>query len=267
MEHSSKKLHFGTTYLLENPTVEDAVSLCVQEGLSFVELNSNFPQCLLGRLQPEGLKRLAEEQGIFYTLHLDDRFDPFDFNPHVSKAYLQTMMEGLVLAQAVGIPVINMHIPRGNIVTLPSGRHYIYQEYPEAFMQSVLAFRTACEQHAGEKVRIAIENTDGWEPYELAAIEALLESPVFGLTLDVGHDHATGNRDLKFFEKYPDRLCHMHLHDGWEQTNHQALGTGVIPLKQRLAMAQRTNATVVLETKTKEALHQSVQYLKENGYL
>lgn len=169
MEHSSKKLQFGTTYLLENPTVEDAVSLCVQEGLSFVELNSNFPQCLLGRLQPEGLKRLAEEQGIFYTLHLDDRFDPFDFNPHVSKAYLQTMMEGLVLAQAVGIPVINMHIPRGNIVTLPSGRHYIYQEYPEAFMQSVLLSALPASSMRGRRCASPLRtptagNPTSWQP-------------------------------------------------------------------------------------------------------
>lgn len=267
MEHTNPKLRFGATYLLENPTVEDAVSLCVQEGLHFVELNSNFPQCLLGSMRADSLKRLAQQHQIFYTLHLDDRFDPFDFNPHVSKAYLQTMLEGLALAKEAGIPVINMHIPRGNIVTLPSGRHYIYQEYPKEFKQNVLNFRSVCEQHAGDKVRIAIENTDGWEEYELEAIETLLQSPVFGLTLDVGHDHATGNKDLKFFQKHQDRLCHMHLHDGWDTTNHQALGSGVIPLTERLQMAQKVSATVVVETKTKDALHQSVAYLKENGYL
>ncbi len=267
MEHSNRKLRFGTTYLLENPTVEDAVSLCVQEGLHFVELNSNFPQCLLGSLQADRLKALAEKHQIFYSLHLDDRFDPFDFNPHVSKAYIQTMLEALALAKEVGILVINIHIPRGNIVTLPSGKHYIYQEYPKEFEKSVLNFRSVCEKHAGDKVRIAIENTDGWEDYELVAIETLLESPVFGLTLDVGHDHATGNKDLPFFQKHLNKLCHMHLHDGWDKTNHQALGSGEIPLEERLQMAQSANATVVLETKTKAALHQSVEYLKQNGYL
>ena len=55
----------------------------------------------------------------------------------------------------------------------------------------MLNFRSICEQNAGDKTRIAIENTDGWENYELVAIEMLLQSPVFGLTLDVGHDHAT----------------------------------------------------------------------------
>lgn len=264
---TAKKLRFGATYLLENPSIEDAVALCVREGLHFVELNSNFPQCLLHLMKPDKLRQLARDNGIFFTLHLDDRFDPFDFNPHVGKAYRQTMLEGLALAGEAGIPVINMHIPRGNIVTLPSGRHYIYQEYPKEFEESLLSFRELCGQNAGDTVRIAIENTDGWEGYEKAAIETLLVSPIFGLTLDVGHDHATGNQDLPFIQAHHRKLCHMHLHDGWEQTNHQALGTGVIPLGERLAMAAATNATVVLETKTKEALRQSVQYLKDKGYL
>ena len=66
MEHLNPKLRFGTTYLLENPTVEDAVSLCAQEGLHFVELNSNFPQCLLGNLRADRLKELAQKYQIFY---------------------------------------------------------------------------------------------------------------------------------------------------------------------------------------------------------
>lgn len=266
-QYSNNKLRFGATYLLENPTVDDAVSLCVQEALHFLELNSNFPQCLLGSMRADRLKHLSQKHQIFYTLHLDDRFDPFDFNLHVSNAYIQTMLEGLALAKEVGIPIINMHIPRGNIVTLPSGRHYIYKEYPKEFEQNVLNFRSICEQNAGDKTRIAIENTDGWEKYELVAIEMLLQSPVFGLTLDVGHDHATGNKDLAFFKKHKDRLLHMHLHDGWDNINHQTLGSGVIPLKERLGLAQSVNATVVVETKTKAALHQSVEYLKDNGYL
>jgi len=258
----------GMPFLLETPDVASAIALCVREKLRFVELNSNFPQCRLDILKGMPLRDLAAEHGIFFTLHLDDRFDPFDFNLLVREAYTQTMLDAIDLAREAGMPIINMHIPRGNIVTLPEGKHYIYQEFPAEFKEASLLFRERCtEAIAGSRVRIAIENSDNWEPYELAAIELLLESPFFGLCFDIGHDHATGNHDLPFFVKHQDRLIHMHAHDGWHQTNHQALGTGEIPLNERLGMAKKAGATVVLETKTVAALNQSVRYLREQGMM
>ena len=261
-------LHFGLPFLLETADVDEAVLLCIREGLQFVELNSNFPQCTSGRLSRLPLKQMAEDHGIFFTLHLDDRFDPFDFNPLVREAYTRTMLDAITLCAKAGMPVINMHIPRGNIVTLPSGRRYLYHEFPEAFREAVLAFRERCILALnGSKVTIAMENSDGWEPWELDAIQMLLEAPDFGLCLDIGHDHAAGNRDLPFFRTQSRRLIHMHAHDGWDKTNHQALGTGEIPLQERLEFARETGATVVLETKTGSALRQSVQYLKDKGWI
>ena len=259
---------FGMPFLLETPDVASAIALCVKENLRFVELNSNFPQCRMDILKKMPLRALAREHGIFFTLHLDDRFDPFDFNRLVCRAYTQTMLDAIGLAIEAGIPLINMHIPRGNVVTLPEGKHYIYREFSAEFEQAVLLFRERCQTAVARSgVRIAVENTDGWEPYELNALEQLLQSPVFGLCLDIGHDHAAGGCDLPFFRRHPDRLIHMHAHDGWEKTNHQALGTGVIPLKERLMMAEKACATVVLETKTAAALDQSVRYLRERGYI
>ena len=259
---------FGMPFLLETPDVASAVNLCVKENLRFVELNSNFPQCRLDILKKMPLRALALEHGIFFTLHLDDRFDPFDFNQLVRRAYTQTMLDAVSLATEAGMPLINMHIPRGNIVTLPEGKHYIYREFSEQFEEAVLRFRERCQAAAaGSGLRIAIENTDGWEPYERSVIEQLLESPVFGLCLDIGHDHAAAGRDLPFFRRHPDRLIHMHAHDGREEINHQALGTGEIPLRERFMTAKKAGATVVLETKTAAALGQSVRYLREQGYI
>ena len=259
---------FGLPFLLETPGVQEAVDLCVREGLQFVELNSNFPSCSLEVLRGLPLKKMAQEQGIFFTLHVDDRFDPFDINPYVRAAYVRTMLEAIDIARDAGMPVINMHIPKGNIVNLPGGKHFIYQEYPEVFRENLLAFREAVyEAVAGSELRIAIENTVLWEHYEQAAIQLLLQSPAFSLCLDTGHDHATRNQDLAFIRQHQDRLSHMHLHDGWDQINHQALGTGVIPIQERLKMAKEARATVVVETKTIESLHQSVQYLKAQGWL
>lgn len=264
---SSGRLAFGMPFLIETPDVAGAAALCRELGLQFVELNSNFPPCLIERLAALPLREIAAEYDIFFTLHVDDRFDPFDFNLKVREAYRQTMTRAIGLAREAGMPVINMHIPRGNIVTLPSGPRYLYDEYPDDFSEAVRQFRALCQEAAAGGVRIAIENTEAWAPYELCAIEALLKSPAFGLCLDIGHDHAAGNSDLTFFERHGDRLIHMHAHDGRGKVNHQALGTGEIPLEERLGMALEARATVVLEVKTAEALKTSAGYLRERGWL
>lgn len=260
---------FGLPFLLETASLEEACALCKEEGLNFVELNSNFPACLLSRLDAGDLLRFKERYGCQMTLHLDDALNPFDFNDLVREGSLKTVLKAISLARAAGIPLLNLHFPRGNIVTLPDGKHYIYREYPEEFERTLLEFRSTCERAAGGEGGpiLSIENTDGWENYELEAIRFLLQSPVFGLTLDIGHDFAVKGQDLPFFLENKSRLCHMHAHDGWDKTNHQALGTGKIPLEERLNLARDCGASVVLETKTRLALGQSTAYLRGKGLL
>ncbi len=259
---------FGLTYLLETETLEEACALGERLGLDFLELNSNFPQCRLDLLAPDKLRALAEKHGLFYTLHLDDSLDIADINLLVREAYIRTVLQGIELAKAVGIPVINIHLAKGNIVTLPDGKHYIFEKFTEGFTEALEHFRDLCEDAIGDApLSICVENTDGWEDYERRGIEILLESPVFGLTLDIGHNHAVDDLDLSFFLEHSDRLRHMHAHDGWDRINHQALGSGEIPLHDRLDLARESGATVVIETKTIAALEESVHWLQSKPEL
>ncbi|NCC84105.1 MAG: sugar phosphate isomerase/epimerase [Clostridia bacterium] len=263
MSMSAAGYCFGMPFLLETASIEDAIALACRLDLRFVELNSNFPQCQLSLMDPAWLRAEAARTGLFFTLHLDDSLNVCDFNLAVRAAYVSTVLDAIALAKAADIPVINIHLAKGNIVTLPDGKHYIFANFRDAFEEALLAFRQQCEEAIADSgVRICVENTDGWEDYERRGIEILLESPVFGLTLDIGHNHAVDDLDLPFFEMHRDRLCHMHAHDGWAQTNHQAMGSGEIPLHDRLDLARACDATVVLETKTIDALEASTAWLK-----
>ena len=93
----------------------------------------------------------------------------------------------------------------------------------------------------------------------------MLESPKFGLTWDIGHSKATGEKDVPFIMHHSEKLIHFHIHDGWEvpPKNHLALGDGEIDLQGRLRLAKERNARCVIETKTIEALKKSVGWLKE----
>lgn len=261
-------IDFGMPFLLEMHTIEECAALCKRLRLSFVELNANFLACQ--GLRADSLSELAERYGIYFTLHLEEECDPFTYNPRVRNAWKDTVLDGIRLAGQAGIPIVNMHLPKGVYITLPDRRVFLYERYAEAYRQAMADFRKAVESAIGDSgIKLCIENTNGFMPHELAALELLLESPAFGLTLDIGHSHGVDDMDIPFYERHADRLNHMHGHDALGKKNHLALGDGEIDLKGRFAWAQRCGARIVLETKTVAALETSLarlpEFLPESG--
>ena len=64
--------NFGMPTLIENSTLEQNISLCKELGLSFIELNMNFPEYQIDKLEAvEWLYKKADEAGVYYTIHLD----------------------------------------------------------------------------------------------------------------------------------------------------------------------------------------------------
>ena len=274
-------MQYGMPTLIENRTLEDNVSLCSSLGLQFIELNMNFPEYQVECLeQTDAMLRMAERAGIYYTIHLDENLNIADFNHLVSEAYLETVQRTIEVTKKLlclrdqygdsSQPLtLNMHMHHGIYITLPNRKVQMYDRNFETYMQSFTTFRSLCEEWIGDSdVMMVVENTDGFRDYEKKAIEYLLQSPKFGLTWDIGHSKATGEKDVPFVLEHEDHLIHFHIHDGSETPprNHLALGDGVIDLSDRLQLAQTRKARCVLETKTIEALKQSVEWLKENDW-
>lgn len=261
-------MDFGMPTLIENKNLEENISLCKELGLRFVELNMNFPMYQIPQLEETAyLKNLAQENGIYFTIHLDENLNVCDFNPLVAGAYMETVERMLKTAAEIGAPLLNMHMNHGIKVTLPDRKVHLFGEYREAYMEKFVRFREMCEKTAGNSgVKICIENTDGYQDFEQEAIDYLLKSEMFALTWDIGHSHACDNVDEPFLMQRKDRLHHFHIHDAKGTANHRALGSGEIDLVQRLDIAKTCGCRCVVETKTIEALRHSVMWLKENGY-
>ena len=268
--------------LIENRTLEDNVALCRRLGLRFIELNMNFPEYQLDRLeQTDALLALGAQAGVYFTIHLDENLNVADFNPLVSAAYLETVRRSILAAKKLlslrdrfgdaGQPLtVNMHMHHGIHITLLDKKVQMYDRDFDAYMDAFKRFRSLCEGWIGDSdVRVAVENTDGFRPYEQRAIEYLLESPCFGLTWDIGHSKAVREQDVPFLLAHEDRLLHFHIHDGTETPprNHLALGDGEIDLMDRLRLAQARNARCVLETKTIDALERSAAWIRREGML
>lgn len=253
---------FGMPYLLETSSPAQAAALCAEAGLTFVELNMNFPACQVRNLDPAELMRLRHDCGIFFTFHVEEDANPFSFNPAVRRAWLDSLRDTLILAQAVDALIVNMHLPRGVHITLPETRVDLHEAYREETFEAARSLRDMADRLLeGSDVCLTVENTDGWTAFEKSLVDFLLESPNFGLTLDIGHCHAAGDADLPFFLDRRDRLAHMHAHDAQGRRCHLALGDGEIDLTACLALSADAGARVVLETKTVAALRTSVSRL------
>ena len=259
---------FGMPTLIENNTIEDCASLCRELGLDFVELSMSLPQYTLDEIDAPYFKEICARYGIFYTIHLDENVNAADFNTITADACCRYISETIRLAEKLDAPVVNMHLPLGEHFTLPERKVFLFDIYKDRYLRSMVKFRDLCEAAAGDSgIKICVENCSGFPPFQREALDLLLESPVFGLTFDVGHNHGTDGMDEPYITANRDRLHHMHLHDALGRRNHLVLGTGEIALDRYLSLAGEQNCRVVLETKTITGLRQSVEWLKQRNLL
>lgn len=258
-----KLTNYGMPTLIETSALEECAKLCAELELDFIELNMNMPQYQLDKIEVDYFKNIADKYGIYYTIHLDENLNVGDFNSYVAEAYLKTVVDTIEITKQLGVRVVNMHMARGVYFTLPDRKVYLFSEYKEQYLKSIVAFRNMCENAIGDAdIKICIENCDGYEDFQKEAIETLLESKVFALTFDVGHNHGIGGTDEEFVMKHKNRLHHIHLHDAEGTKNHLALGTGEMNIEKYINLANEHNCRAVLETKTIDGLKQSVEWLK-----
>lgn len=258
-------MDFGMPVLIEKKSLEENVDLCRELELQFVELNMNLPQYQIKRLENTAyFSRIAEQAGIYFTIHLDENLDIANFNSMVSDAYMETVKRTIDIAEKLCVPVLNMHMNHGIHFTLPDHKVQLFEEYFDIYMEMFHNFIELCEKQAeGTHIHICIENTNGFQRYEKAAIEDMLKSSMFSLTWDIGHSHACENIDEPFIMKHKDKLYHFHIHDAIGKKDHLVCGTGEIDFRQRLGVAKKQNCRCVVETKTVNALRQSVKWLRK----
>ena len=250
--------------LVECKDIYECAEVAKENNLDFIEINMSFPQYQADSLEVEALKKLARENNLFYTIHADEQMNPFDFNKNVSACYFEEMRKCIRFALALDIPVINLHLLKGVYVTLPGKVVLLTDVYKDEYIGRVKEFIAMCEEEIGSSsLKIAIENVDS-NPFtesHLLALELFMQSPVFGLTLDVGHEICLDYKDSHVFKKYPEKLIHMHLHDSNGKSCHLALGSGVVDIKEKIGFFK--GDTCLVEVKTIAGLRESVEYINK----
>ena len=258
-------LKFGMPALIELDTIEEHAALCGELGLDFVELNTNFPMQQIHKLDADMLNQLAKQYDIGYTMHLNDDLPVADFNPGIAKAYCQSVLDAIAFSKKIGCKVLNLHIAEGAHYTTPGRIVYFYEAYKEDYLKGMKNFRDACEEAVGDSgIRICMENSKAYFDFQKEALDLLLESPVFYLTLDVGHNHCSGYADEGWIRKRASHLRHMHLHNAiGSKQDHQPLSQGEVDVPKYLSLAEECGCTVLLEVKTVQGLRDSVAWLRK----
>lgn len=260
-------MKFGMPTLVECKDIFECRDVARECGLDFIEINMSFPQYQPSALSVEALREITEKDGIFYTIHADEMLNPFDFNDKVSECYFEVMRDTIRFAKAVGVPVINMHLLKGVYVTLPGKVILLTDVYSDEYRKKVSAFIKMCEAEIGDaELKIAIENVDS-NPFtesQLSVLPLFMASPVFGLTLDTGHELCLGFVDSHVFDEHPERLIHLHLHDAVGKSAHLPLGTAEVNIQEKLFRLPE-NKTCLVEVKTIAGLRESIKYLRERG--
>ena len=257
-------IELGMPTLIELASLEENARLCKSLGLKFIELNMNLPQ-----YQVEILKNfrvfqdISKEYEVYYTIHLDENLNISDFNYTVTKAYLDTVKQSLLVSKELRIPLLNMHLSRGVYFTLPDQKVFLFDKYRDIYLKNIQSFKVMCETVIGkEGINISIENTEGFTEFQKEAIEILLDSSIFTLTWDIGHSYSASNVDEPYIMQNETKLKHFHIHDAMGKQNHMTLGKGNINLLEKLNIARRNHCRCVVETKTVASLQESLDWLK-----
>ncbi|MFA6075316.1 MAG: TIM barrel protein [Negativicutes bacterium] len=254
--------NFGMPTLIELKTLQQQVDLCKQLGLDFVELNMNLPEYSVANLAKIDYRNFAE-QGVRFNIHAPEELDLAAFHDDIRNGFVKLVVNTLTAVPAGMIDIFNIHLNNGVHFKLPDKKIWLYDEYCDDFLRNLrqsieVVLPVACEK----QIKICVENTGNFSMAHIRkALELLLEYDDIFLTWDVGHDYSAGYPDTVIFEQHLDKIRHFHLHDAIGEKCHLEFFEGDIDLQKFLVLSAKLNCSAVIETKSVQALVNSVAKL------
>ena len=252
--------YIGIPTLLEIPTLEGTVELCLDLGLSIIEVNMTRPEFLPKSLHKQKLLDFAATHGIEFTLHLPEEMDLGTFHDPIRDAWIEYLNETIQWADGSGIRLATMHLWNGIFYTMPDRKEWLYERYQEEYLKRIIGAFESVFSRKPNDFQLCIENCGN---FHLPFINAVLENIDVGCTWDVGHDAGAGYIDKPYLEKRIERICHVHLHDVLDGKAHRELFTGEVEIDRVIRFIVSNGINAIVEVKTEAALRRSIEKLRE----
>ena len=214
---NKNKIHLGGT--ARSP--EQVVAL-YDLGLQFAEIPITNPDSFLAHERT--YRTLKEDLGLYYLCHGPREGDPNDTEA-LEKTYLPKLFKILSVMPNLDMRLLTIHLwldPR-----------FVTQE-SVAYKIGILKRLT--ERAKGMGITVCLENLSENATHLSGVFKAL---PYLNLTLDLAHAQLLSkqNTSYGFFEAYPERIKHIHMHDNYggdspEDDLHLPVGEGVVDFKK-----------------------------------
>jgi sugar phosphate isomerase/epimerase len=210
-----------------------------QARFDFAEINLLHPHQSFQEIP--SLLRLKDQYNLFYLVHGPEEGSPFDCS-QLRNSLLPHIKALVAFASELDARLITAHFWLDGRYIEPS----VLREKLTILEQMLMLARdkqiTFCLENLSER-------TCDFEP-------AFRLFPDLGMTLDIGHGELLSpeNTAYRFIETFPDRICHIHIHDNRGGNSpaddlHLPLGEGSINFPPILSALLKSgyNRTITLE--------------------
>lgn len=191
--------------------LEKTIDIFARAGFRGIDFNTDFEQYCTDAHSPEfyrQIKAYANERGIgFYQAHAP--FLSGFAEPAVRDEHLSKVIKGLYHSSLLGAQMVTVH-PCKFLDAQGQWNDDAIMEYNLSYYKKLIPY--AREYN----VKIAIENIHGHitkTPEALLALLDALDSDVFTICYDVGHDQIAGNNPAETIRKLGTRIGCTHIHD------------------------------------------------------
>jgi sugar phosphate isomerase/epimerase len=223
-----KAMLYGAMNFPVKPILDELEAIS-ELGFDYLELTMDPPQAHYSiiRQQKKRLLKALDRKQMKLVCHLPTFVYTADLSHGLRKASLNEVIKSLEVAAELGCLKAVLHpsyIMGLGIFVMDQAREYALESL-EAIMEKAdqLDF-LICLENLFPKAHSLVE------PEDFADI--FVKFPNLKMTLDTGHAHiedTEGKRAIKFIERFPDRIDHIHVSDNLgEADNHLPVGAGTV---------------------------------------
>jgi sugar phosphate isomerase/epimerase len=255
-----------------------------RHGVNIIELpadvNYVIPDILARNI--EGLRKLRDELGLEYTIHLPYIYlDLCALNPHVRAASVETIVETIKACDAIGgINNLVLHLTsdfEDQVSAFDIAMHYKELAWGLLLDKAYQSLEEIIARTSIDPSRLCIENNESI-PFT-RMYDIMINDLGTSICLDVGHMILQGEEQpADFVARWQGKVHEIHLHNVLRKTyqnrvrvhdDHHGLERGVIDVPAFLhgLEAAEFQHPVLLEIQAQREITESLEYLRRNEFL
>jgi len=236
-------------------------------GFKLIEIISfpPFDSFILNKITAEIKERIENFDTIYHLPSWEINISAI--NPFVRRVSIEETKRLIDLAEILDIDMVSMH--PGCYASMPDIYRFAKEQVRMISRQSIYEIFEYCR---GKGIDLCLENLQFNEPFYRKPDEfkPFIEKGI-GMLLDTAHAVTSGINPIDFVERYENRVCEVHLVDGFKgkMDKHYPLGTGEVDYVSFLNDLQRrgSNVKIILELKSEQDIITSLDLLQKNRFI